>query len=158
MRECPLRTLRGIVAGVLGFGLAFQSKTALTRAAETLQAEGYTVELQGECLRLFAKRALTSEQEILATTSRMEALVGGEDGRMVATPLTDTSAPALGTQVVIALNTQKPTGEKFVKGEAAVIVERRPHADGSVSVGAQTTDGRILRAVISEAFALPGAI
>lgn len=73
---------------------------------------------------------------------------------MGATPFTAGDLPGLGTAVRIAFSTEKPTGEKFAKGEPAVVSELVLAGDGRVWVGARTPDGRVLRATFYEAFVL----
>ena len=55
----------------------------------------------------------------------------------------------------IARDFEKPNGEKFVKGERAVVSEHKLSPEGRVSVGARTEDGRVLRAGFREAFDRP---
>jgi hypothetical protein len=68
------------------------------------------------------------------------------------TPFAVEAVPALGASVAIALDAEKPTGERFTRGEHAVVSEHLLSRDGRVSVGARTADGRILRATFVEAF------
>jgi hypothetical protein len=74
------------------------------------------------------------------------------------TTFTPETVPALGTAVEIARDIETPSGEKFVKGEPAVIAEHRLSPDGRVSVGARTPDGRMLRAGFPEAFQTPTGV
>jgi hypothetical protein len=74
---------------------------------------------------------------------------------MTTTPFEASNLPPLGNAVAIALDAEKPTGEKFSKGETAVICEHSLSADGLYYVGARTADGRILRAAFTEAFEAP---
>jgi hypothetical protein len=68
------------------------------------------------------------------------------------TAFTVENVPPLGAAVLIALNAEKPTGERFNKGERAVICEHLLLADGRVSVGGRTADGRVLRSTVADAF------
>ena len=71
---------------------------------------------------------------------------------METTPFTAETVPPLGTAVEIAQDTEKPTGEKFVRGESAVVSEHVLAKNGRVYIGARTPDGRVLRASFQEAF------
>ena len=68
------------------------------------------------------------------------------------TPFSAHELPPLGLAVLISQATTKPTGERFAKGESAVISEHLLNTDGRISVGARTPDGRVLRALFREAF------
>ena len=71
---------------------------------------------------------------------------------MEITPFTTESVPPLGTAIEIAQDEEKPTGEKFVRGEFVVVSEHVLAKDGLVYIGARTADGRVLRASFREAF------
>ncbi len=78
-------------------------------------------------------------------TSLVSALVS-------VTPFTATTVPPLGARVAIGVDAEKPTGEKFGKGETAVVFEHGLSSDGRVYVGVRTSDGRVLRSTFAEAF------
>jgi hypothetical protein len=71
---------------------------------------------------------------------------------MEITPFTTETVPPLGTAIKIAQDGEKPTGERLVRGESAVITEHVLAKDGLVYIGARTADGRVLRASFREAF------
>jgi hypothetical protein len=77
---------------------------------------------------------------------------------MDVTPFTAETVPPLGVVVEIAQDFEKPTGQRFTRGEGAVVSEHVLSSDGRVYIGARTPDGRVFRATCREAFAgLPDA-
>jgi hypothetical protein len=60
--------------------------------------------------------------------------------------------PPLASPAEIALTAHFPNGPKFVPGEPGVVCAHRLSADGLVSIGVRTEDGRIFWSATRKAF------